>query len=112
MPSKAAGVPRPTLFQNLRASRPTELADSFPGQFVAAWPGDTEKIANRYDRSVTDGHVDRAVSGIGTSAANPDRNPDQCAKESRGMAMNGGSELPEKCDFLEELAYSDGQGRN
>jgi len=58
-----AGVkPWPKLWQNLRASRATELADRFPSHVCAAWLGHTEKIADAFYRQVTDEHFARAVA--------------------------------------------------
>lgn len=57
-----AGVkPWPKLWQNLRASRATELADSFPSHVCAAWLGHTEVIADTFYRQVTDDHFKRAT---------------------------------------------------
>jgi integrase len=59
----AAGVkPWPKLWQNLRASRATELADEFPSHVCAAWLGHTEKIADANYRMVTDEHFARATT--------------------------------------------------
>lgn len=57
-----AGVkPWPKLWQNLRASRATELVDQFPSHVCAAWLGHTERIADAFYRQVTDSHFDRAT---------------------------------------------------
>lgn len=52
----------PKLFQNLRASRATELAEQFPGHVAAAWLGHTEAIANKHYRQVTDEHFAAAMT--------------------------------------------------
>ncbi|MCE9590230.1 MAG: site-specific integrase [Planctomycetes bacterium] len=58
----AAGVqPWGKLWQNLRASRATELADQYPSHVCAAWLGHTEKIADAFYRMTTDAHFDKAV---------------------------------------------------
>ena len=51
----------PRLWQNLRASRATELADAFPSHVAAAWLGHTSEIADRHYRSVTEAHFQRAI---------------------------------------------------
>jgi integrase len=59
-----AGVklwPKP--FQNMRATRATELADRFPSHVCAQWLGHSERIADQFYRSVTDEHFLRAVLG-------------------------------------------------
>ena len=51
----------PKLWQNLRATRATELADQFPSHVCAAWLGHTERIADSFYRQVTDEHILRAT---------------------------------------------------
>ncbi len=51
----------PKAWQNLRASRATELADIFPSHVCAAWLGHTEKIADAFYRTVTDEHYRKAT---------------------------------------------------
>ena len=61
---KRAGVEVwPRLFHNLRASRQTELTDQFPAHVVAAWLGNSEKIAQLHYLKVTDEHFQRAIRG-------------------------------------------------
>ena len=43
--SRAGLKPWPKLFQNLRATRETELAETFPIHVVCAWIGNTPKVA-------------------------------------------------------------------
>jgi len=60
---KRAGVKTwPKLFQNLRASRATELAAEFPAHVAAAWLGHSTFIAQKHYWQVTDVDFDRAVS--------------------------------------------------
>ena len=59
---ESAGVsPWAKPWQNLRATRATELADRFPSHVCAAWLGHSEAIADEFYRSVTDVHMDIAV---------------------------------------------------
>jgi integrase len=59
---RRAGVkPWPRLWHNLRASRQTELTDQYPAHVVAAWLGNTERIAQRHYLQVTDAHFERAI---------------------------------------------------
>ena len=53
----------PRLFQNLRASRETELAEQFPVQVVAGWLGNTPAIAMRHYLMTTQEHFAKAVNG-------------------------------------------------
>ena len=64
--SRKAGVePWPRLFQNLRASRETELANSFPLHVVTSWLGNTPSVADRHYLQVTSEHFAQAVAGRG-----------------------------------------------
>jgi len=70
----AAGVvPWGKPFQNMRATRATELADRFPSHVCASWLGHTERIADQFYRSVTDDHFLRAT----TEGTKPTQNPTQ-----------------------------------
>ena len=52
--------PWPKLFQNLRATRATELADAYPAHVAAEWLGHTTQIADKHYRQTTEDHFDRA----------------------------------------------------
>jgi hypothetical protein len=54
-------VPWPKLFQNLRASRETELAAEFPLHVVCAWIGNSAAIAQKHYLQVTDADFERAA---------------------------------------------------
>jgi len=75
-----AGVePWPRLFQNMRASRETELAQQFPLHVVTAWIGNSAPIAARHYLQVTDADFDRAAQR-GTESGTPAaQNPAQHA---------------------------------
>jgi len=61
---KRAGLsPWPKLWQNLRSTRQTELADQFPSHVVTAWIGNSEQVANRHYLQVTDEHFSAAAGG-------------------------------------------------
>lgn len=58
---KRAGVtPWPRLFQNLRASRETELANEYPLHVVTAWLGNTPSVASKHYLQITDSHFAQA----------------------------------------------------
>jgi len=60
---KKAGVePWPRLFQNLRASCETELANRFPLHVVTAWLGNTPRVAEQHYLQVTPEHFAQAVA--------------------------------------------------
>ncbi|MBI1312158.1 tyrosine-type recombinase/integrase [bacterium] len=59
---KRAGLkPWPRLWQNLRSSRETELAESFPLHVVVSWLGNSEAVAARHYLQVTDEHFSKAT---------------------------------------------------
>ena len=56
-----AGVtPWPRLFQNLRSSRITELAENFPAHVLDSWFGNTETVREAHYLQTTQEHYDRA----------------------------------------------------
>jgi len=61
-----AGLKVPTIpWNNMRASRATELAEDYPGHVAAAWLGHTEEIANAHYRQVLPEHIEKAISDGG-----------------------------------------------
>ena len=59
---KAGLEPWPKLFQNLRATRETELAELFPSHVVCEWIGHTREVARKHYLQVTEDHFAKAVS--------------------------------------------------
>lgn len=53
--------PWPRLFQNLRASRQTELCDVFPEHVVCAWLGNTDKVAREHYLHARETHYERGA---------------------------------------------------
>jgi hypothetical protein len=60
--------PWPKLFANLRSTRETELAESFPLHVVCQWIGNSQPVALKHYLQVTDYHFARAL-GDGAQAA-------------------------------------------
>src|SRR5690606_8303678 len=58
---RAGLTPWPKLFQNLRASRETELLASFPIHVVTAWLGNSPKVALEHYAIVRDDDYAKAV---------------------------------------------------
>jgi len=58
----------PRLFHNLRASRETELLESFPVHVVAQWMGHDAKVSLKHYAQTTDDHFDRASGGAKSGA--------------------------------------------
>jgi integrase len=74
---KRAGlVPWPKLFQNLRSTRETELAETFPIHVVCAWIGNSRAIAAKHYLQVTADHVSRALQkAVQQGVAGPRNEP-------------------------------------
>ena len=58
---KAGLTSWPKLFQNLRATRETELAETYPLHVVVAWLGNSQLIAAKHYLQVTDSHFQEAT---------------------------------------------------
>lgn len=57
-----AGVkPWPKLFHNLRSTRETELAETWPLHVVCAWIGNSQPVAAKHYLQTTDEHFDKAA---------------------------------------------------
>lgn len=52
----------------MRASRETELVETFPSHVVAAWLGHSVAIAEKHYLQVTEDHFVRAAEAAGTEA--------------------------------------------
>ncbi len=62
---RRAGIePWPKLFQNLRASRQTELAEDYPLHVACAWIGNTQAVAQKHYLQVTDEHFAKAADRV------------------------------------------------
>ena len=59
--ARAGLVPWPKLFQNLRSSRQTELAETYPIHVVCSWIGNSEAVAKDHYLQITDAHFAQAV---------------------------------------------------
>ncbi len=93
---RRAGVkPWPRLYQNLRSSLETELAERFPIHVVAEWLGNSPKTALAHYTQVTEEHYRKAL-----------QNPVQQVAESAGMGSQ--AEMGEVTDreAERELAVS------
>jgi len=58
---RAGFEPWPRAWNNLRASRATELAEEYPGHVAATWLGHTEEIADAHYRQVLPSHFEKAT---------------------------------------------------
>jgi len=78
--AKASIKPWARLFQNLRASLETDLANDFPLHVVTAWLGNSPAVATRHYLQVTDEHFQRAAQGGTACGDNTSRNELQAAE--------------------------------
>lgn len=72
----------PKLFQNLRATRKTELAEQYPMHVVYRWIGNSEPVAAKHYLQFTDEHFNRAIGGGETANKEAAQNAAQYAPES------------------------------
>ena len=109
---KKAGIaPWPRLFQNLRASRETELANQFPLHVVTDWLGNTPAVANKHYLQTIEEHFERAIEGGATVGS---LNCEVAQKPVLSASANGCQEMtevtkvtrvaPNMAVFLEEYA--------
>lgn len=74
---RRAGLePWPKLFQNLRSTRETELAERFPIHVVCKWIGNSPAVAAQHYLQLTDEHFSRAVQ----ADAKPEDPQDEAAQ--------------------------------
>ena len=64
---RAGATPWPRLFQNLRASRETELSNEFPLHVVTAWLGNSPSVAAKHYLQITDEHYAQAIAQVASN---------------------------------------------
>jgi hypothetical protein len=79
------------LFQNLRAARETELAETFPLHVVCAWLGNSRPVAMKHYLQVTDEYSRKAVQNPVQQSAASARNDLQPAQGDSGEPAICGS---------------------
>ncbi|MDA1050110.1 MAG: tyrosine-type recombinase/integrase [Planctomycetota bacterium] len=79
---KRAGLETwPKLFQNLRSTRETELAETFPLHVVCDWIGNSQAVAAKHYLQVTDDHFSDATKPVPKIAQN-------AAQQAHALARN------------------------
>ena len=68
---RAGLQPWPKLWQNLRATRQTELTQVWPEYVVCAWMGNSRLVARQHYLQVTDEHFRQAAQNPAHAAQNP-----------------------------------------
>ena len=106
---RQAGLnPWPKLWQNLRSTRQTELAESFPGHVVCAWMGNSEAVARKHYLQVTDAHFEEATYNPTSSATEISRNASQAENSIfRNSRNDKDLRLIANHDESARLAYQD-----
>jgi integrase len=113
---KAGLTPWPKPFQNMRATRETELADQFPAHVVTAWIGNSERVATDHYLQITEEHWNRGAE----SGALPAQKPSQqgAARPAQNVAdlpevLAGCEDMREAAAFcdIQEYARSDSNTR-
>ena len=100
-----AGVkPWPRLFQNLRASRETELTKEYPIHVVCEWIGNSSLVAAKHYLQVTDEDFQRASQGGAESGARVAQNAAQQRAAMRGNTSQQTRKAPEKQGSSRSLA--------
>ena len=71
---RRAGLePWSKLFQNLRSTRETELAEEFPMHVVCSWIGNSKAVAAKHYLQTTEEHFQRAITTKEQAVQNPVR---------------------------------------
>lgn len=82
---RAGLEPWPNLFQNLRSTRETDLAEQFPIHVVCAWIGNTKAVAAKHYLQITEEHFRKAT-----------QNPTQTVHDTGDCAGLAHQETPRK----------------
>ena len=91
---RAGLEPWPKLFQNLRSTRETELAEDWPIHVVCAWIGNSQAVAKKHYLQVTEDHLAKAARQPDQEAAQ--KQAQQPAAEPRSATQMGGGEAGDK----------------
>ncbi len=91
----------PKLFQNLRATRETELVEQFPSHVVCEWIGHSATVAAKHYLQVTDDHFAKA-------AQNPAHNTTQPVGIERNTSEQNCENLGERATSRMPIVYAMG----
>ena len=104
---KRAGLkPWPKLWQNLRSTRETELADQFPAHVAAAWIGNSVAVAVKHYLQVTEDHFKQAAN---KATQNPTSKAHESSRNDSKTQMPSkapGSVSSSDCERLRPIATS------
>ena len=96
---KRAGLKAwPKLWQNLRSTRETELADEFPAHVAAAWIGNSVAVAMKHYLQVTEDHFKQAAQNAAQKSSEMSENDLKEEMQSKAASVASSSicmDLPE-----------------
>ena len=105
--ARAGSIPWPKLFQNLRATRETELAEQYPIQVVCEWIGNSQAVAKRHYLQVTECHFAQAISKAIAAGIDAD---EATRKTTRSAAFSDDQEKPGVSNSSGNTQFTDEQG--
>ena len=106
---RAGMEPWPKPFQNLRSSRETELAETWPLHVVCSWIGNSQPVAAKHYLQVTDEHFERAVKSAEKPVQSALQNPVQHAHASACTAVNAQRPNRDSGTELDEMRVGAGE---
>jgi integrase len=106
---RAGLQPWPKLFQNLRSTRETELAENHPIHVVCAWLGNSQPVAAKHYLQVRDEDFERAAEGDAYSDALMTQNATQTGSGTTRQERQETKKAPENKGFCRVLSTGDDQ---
>lgn len=103
---RAGEKPWPKLFQNLRSTRETELADRFPIHVVCEWIGNSAAVARKHYLQTTDEHFAAAVEALKSDAQSDAEKTGNQLQDVVNRAIKAGenAEITPVCVILRDSA--------
>lgn len=101
---RAGLLPWPKLFQNMRATRETELARDYPLHVVTSWIGNSAPVAAKHYLQVTDADFERAGRGGAESGAAGAQKAAQSGAVGMGRDETRFAETPMPRDVVHPVA--------
>jgi len=109
---RAGRQPWPRLWQNMRATRATELADQFPSHVASAWLEHSEQIADRHYRQTTGTHYARAIAQPTGAMPGQSEKLAQNPAQSPHVSARQGSPREERSPAKHEVCGAVSKGEN
>ena len=104
---RAGVTPWPKLWHNMRASRQTELAETYPIHVVCEWIGNSRAVAQEHYLTVTDSHFQKAIGQVTKPLEAVVQNAVQQVSENDGNVRNVASTENQKAAIFSGLqSYS------